>query len=336
MLQVKVKRIGEVSYEEVPPPEARAGEAVVKIKAVGICGSDIHVFKGKNPVLKPPVVQGHEFGGIIKSLNTKEPGYFKVGQKVTVNPIINCHKCYYCNNGMDNMCESQKIFDGMLLDGAMKQEIAVPIKNLLPLPDDYDSMYSCLTEPTAVAIHAVDDIQHKSVLIIGTGTIGLCVQQICKINSNYVITMDIDEYSIDRSKDLGADQVLNVSKKDDIETLTNMIKKRKIDVVVDCVNKNNINNLAMDVVRRGGTIITLGVPTGGTSDIDMVKVLLKEIKIIGSYLFTTKQFIMARDYLINDTVNKEKMVSKSFPLNQAVEAYDYKIKNPSQKVILIN
>ena len=126
MLQVKVKNIYEIEYEDIPEPILNPNEAIIKIASVGICGSDIHVFKGENPVLKPPVVQGHEFGGVIESIKGKGGrNNFKIGQKVTVFPTINCGKCFYCKKDLSHLCETQKIFDGGSLDGAMKEKIAV-------------------------------------------------------------------------------------------------------------------------------------------------------------------------------------------------------------------
>ena len=132
MLQVKVTEIGKIEYEDTPRPVAKSGEAVIEVKSIAICGSDMHVYKGENPIIKPPVVPGHEFGGIIKTINDPKESYnFRIGDKVSVFPLVNCSNCYYCNSGKTYLCENQKIFDGVSFDGAMKEEIAIPLFNLV-------------------------------------------------------------------------------------------------------------------------------------------------------------------------------------------------------------
>jgi len=334
MLQVKISEIGKVIYENIPNPVAKAEEAVVKVKSVGICGSDIHVFKGVNPVLKPPVVQGHEFGGVIKSINDPKKSYsFKVGDKVSVFPIVNCMNCYYCNSNKAHLCENQKIFDGMIFDGAMKEEIAVPLFNLIKLPEKFDIVYASLVEPVSVAMHASKNIKNSNVLVVGSGTIGLFVQQILNLFNNRVIAMDINKDAIELSKKLGSDLALDANDNNNVERISNFLKNEKVDVVIDCVGNKDSFEFARNVLKKTGEIILIGVPKGFV-DINLVYILIHELTIKGSYLYTKEEFIKSKNLMIEDKINYKKIVSKIFPLNQAVEAYDYKLKHPSEKVVM--
>ncbi|GAI79114.1 unnamed protein product, partial [marine sediment metagenome] len=177
------------------------------------CGSEMHIYKGVSPYLKPsaekPVVPGHEFGGIIKSINIGKQCDFKPGMKVVVYIALNCGNCFYCLNGMDHLCENQKFIDGWEIDGGMREETTIPLDNLVELPSSFDLLYSTMIEPTAVAVHAVDKINDSKVLIIGSGLIGLLILKVAKLNNNRVIALDIDDYALRKAGDLMADLVIN-------------------------------------------------------------------------------------------------------------------------------
>lgn len=336
MLQVKVIDICKIGYEKVPEPIMNSGEAIVDIASVGICGSDIHVFKGENPVLKPPLVQGHEFGGTISSIsNLGREKNIKINKKVAVFPIINCGACFYCTKGLDHLCENQMIFDGGIFDGAMKEKIAVPIKNLVLLPDSFDLIYSSLIEPVAVAVHVADKIRSSNILIIGVGTIGLLIQQICKKNKNTVITLDINDNSLKNSSSLGADLVCDYLDPGCQKEINNFLGSKKIDIVIDCVGKENTLKSATDLVRKKGEVILVGVPKSNLK-VDVVGILLKEITLKGSYIYSIKDFLIAKQYVVGGLVDLKKLDLKIFPLTKAEEGYKYKINNPSKKVLLVN
>ena len=336
MLQVKVKNIYEIEYEDIPEPILNPNEAIIKIASVGICGSDIHVFKGENPVLKPPVVQGHEFGGVIESIKGKGGrNNFKIGQKVTVFPTINCGKCFYCKKNLSHLCETQKIFDGGSLDGAMKEKIAVPINNLLLLPNSFDLKYSSLIEPVSVAVHSTNVFKNSNILIIGIGTIGSLVQQVCKNNRNTIITLDVNKNSLNRSINLGADLVCDFTDPEKKQKITDFLGEEKIDVVVDCVGIDETMKFASDIVRKGGKIVLIGVPKKPLR-INAVDLLLKEIDLKGSYLYSLKDFKKAGEYIIKNLIDLESLNIKTFPLDKAKEAYEYKVNNPAEKVLLVN
>lgn len=336
MLQVKISEIEKVIYEDIPNPIPKTGEAVIEVKSVGICGSDISVFKGINPVLKPPVVQGHEFGGIIKSINDPEKKYnFKAGDKVCVFPLVNCHRCYYCNSNKEHLCENQKIFDGMLLDGAMKEEISVPLSNLIKLPDNFNILYSSLVEPISVGLHATLKIKKSNTLVIGSGTVGLFAQQILALNKNTVISMDIDKYSLKKSEDFGSNLVLNFDDRGNNLKISNFLAGGKLDYIIDCVGNSKTFEFSRSVLKKTGRIILIGVPKT-ILNINMIYLLINELSIEGSYLYTLEEFIESKELMVTDKIIYKDIISKYFPLSKAIEAYEYKINHPSEKVVLTN
>ena len=136
--------VGKLIYRDVLDPVLKEGEALIEVKSIGICQSDIEPYQGKHlDVLTLPFVQGHEFGGIIKEIKG-EGKQFKVGDKVSVYPQLNCGNCYYCTNGMEHMCDNQAMFGSAKKEGAMSEMIAVPINNLVKMKDSFDIRYAGL------------------------------------------------------------------------------------------------------------------------------------------------------------------------------------------------
>ncbi|GIP30952.1 zinc-binding dehydrogenase [Paenibacillus sp. J2TS4] len=334
MLQVKLEAIRKVVCEDIPKPEAKESEAVVQVAAVGICGSDMHVYVGKNPVLQPPRVQGHEFGGIIKSING-DAGNLKVGMKVAVNPVINCKKCYYCTNGMEFMCEDGQVVIGGQIPGGMAEEIAVPLRNLVPLDEAFPLLHTAMIEPTAVAMHTADDLRNATVLIIGLGPIGLLCQQVCQLNGNSVIGVDISAHSLACSKQMGATFTVNSGESDFKDQIRQFLGDKKIDVVIDSVCNETTLKLAVDIVRKCGKIKMVGIPHKNF-EVDVLGILLNEIELASSYLYSDEEFLRAARYISANKIDVEPMISKVFPLVQAQEAYEYKLNEPSLKVVLTN
>ena len=287
MLQIRVSAIGTVVCEDTAEPVPGEGEAIVEVRSVGICGSDMHVFKGENPIIKPPVVPGHEFGGVVRIVMSRNGSSFQVGDKVSVFPFVNCMKCYYCLKGQEHLCDNQTAFDGYLMDGAMKERIAVPLDNLVKLPDSFDIRYGALAEPLAVALHAAGAIRESNVLVLGSGPVGLFIQQVCKANGNKVIARDLEEYALAKSRRMGTDLALDFRDKEITDKIAAFASR--LDIAVDCVVNEDSLRLAMNTLKKGGKLITVGVPKGYVP-LDMVQILIHELTVGGSYLYTKEEF----------------------------------------------
>lgn len=334
MMQAKVSKIKEVVLEKIYSPVAEPGKAVVNVYAVGICGSDVHIYLGENPVIKPPWVCGHEFGGVIKSLSEvdRENSKFNIGDKVVVNPVINCGFCYYCRHEAEHMCENQQVIGGTQ-DGAMKEEILVPIKNLVRLNDSFDLLYSPIIEPLAVAIHAIGQIKNSNIVIIGLGTVGLLEQQICIMNGNKVFALDINNFSLELSMKLGACSAINFNEILKNNHFEKFFCGKKIDIVVDNVCSKETLKFSLDIVRKKGRIVLVGIPSKNF-EINILKFLCNEIIMTSSYLYRDSEFIRAANYISENKIDFNSIISKVFPLNLISKAFEYKINHPSIKVII--
>ena len=182
MLQQVMTAPGVIEFNEVPVPEVKPGQVLVKIQKIGICGSDIHVYHGKHPFTKYPVTQGHEVSGEIAQIGQGVEG-FSVGQKVTIQPQVVCGKCYPCRHGKYNLCEELKVM-GFQTTGVASHYFAVDAQKVTPLPEDMSFDEGAMIEPLAVAVHAIrqaGDVAGLKIAVLGAGPIGILVAQAAKI-----------------------------------------------------------------------------------------------------------------------------------------------------------
>ena len=333
MLRVKIQEPRKIVYETVEPPIAGPRQAVLRITASGICGSDMHIYLGENPGIKPPHISGHEFGGVIKSLGSPSMD-FHIGDNVCINPCINCGSCHYCTHGMEHLCDNQSVIGGHQ-PGGMAEEIVVPIKNMVKLPPDFDMTMVPMIEPVGIAVHCLKDAKNLNVLIIGLGTMGLCAQQICKMNGCRVIGTDIQDLSLQMSEKFSADLVFNYNDPDKEQKISEFLGDDKIDLVVETVCSPASLAFSAKNVRKKGRIIILGIPEKNFVA-PILDILFKEIEMVGTSLYRDSDFEFAAKLVIDGKVDITTMVSRVFPLNQAAEAFEYKLSQPSIKVLLSN
>ena len=178
MLQQVMTNPGEITFREVPVPEVKDDQVLVKIRNIGICGSDIHVYHGKHPFTKYPVTQGHEVSGEITEIGKNVSG-FQIGQKVTIEPQVYCGHCYPCRHGKYNLCEELKVM-GFQTTGTASEYFAVDASKVTPIPEDMSYEEGAMIEPLAVAVHGVKqmgDVKGMNITVIGAGPIGNLVAQ---------------------------------------------------------------------------------------------------------------------------------------------------------------
>ena len=326
MFAVILKDAFEIKYEEVPEPELRPGGAIVQVDASGICGSDMHRYSGEEPVKDPSKICGHELGGVITELANDVKG-LKVGQKVAVNPTISCGKCYYCKKGLMYLCDNQ----GWI--SAMTKKVFAPAKCLVPVPDNFDILYTPLFEPAATAIHACGGINDKNVVLIGLGTVGLMAMQILEKNGNKVVLTDISGFSMEQAEKMGGKHIVNLRDKDCEEKIASIFGDEKIDYVIDGVGITSTVDRAVRLVKKRGVVRIVGASRIAI-EFDCRTALLKEVTVESIYIYTEEDYRTAAKMIINDEIQYKDIVSKVFPLQKTKEAFDYKQNKPSTKVLL--
>ena len=216
MLQQVMTKPGEIIFQEVPVPEIRDDQVLVKIMKIGICGSDIHVYHGKHPFTKYPVTQGHEVSGQIVKCGANVTGFHE-GQKITIEPQVYCGHCYPCRHGKYNLCEELKVM-GFQTTGTASEYFAVDASKVTPIPEEMSYDEGAMIEPLAVAVHGVKqmgDVTGMNIVVIGAGPIGNLVAQTAKgMGAAKVMITDVSDLRLEKAKECGIDVCVNTKTKD--------------------------------------------------------------------------------------------------------------------------
>jgi len=330
---------GQLAVQEVPEPAISENEALVKVMACGICGSDVHGYLGLTGRRTAPMTMGHEFSGQVVELGSLVET-FKKGDKVIVQPLNFCGKCVNCRRGNTNMCLNGKLFGVMAVDGAMAELLAVPEKLLFGLPDACSYEVGALTEPFAVAHGAVKkagSLKNKTVLIVGAGTIGLCILQIVKLQSpKLIIVSDLSDSRLKVAQELGADKTINPAKENYLEAVTRFTGGTMVDVSIEAVGIAATVDQAIKSLKRMGVCIWVG-NSARAIEVNMQEIVTKALKIAGTYIYTHREFGEVIDIMGTGRLMAERLISRAVSLQEAPDAFRALHEQPDSFIkILVN
>ena len=270
----------EVTYREEPEPRVQEGDVLIEVDAVGICGSDLHAYHGHDPRRVPPLILGHELAGRI----LEGPGK---GRRVTVNPLITCGCCEYCIQGRNNLCANRTMI-GMTRPGGFAERVTTAAASVIDVPQDMDTRATALTEPAATAVHAlsiagralVRPLAECRALVLGGGAIGMLAALLLSRSG-------VREVTVAETNPLRRASVANVSGAAVYDPReAGGPAANSMDLVVDAVGGKATRDAAMSAVKPGGVVMHIGLQDGA-SEIDMRKLTLAEITLIGTYTYTT-------------------------------------------------
>jgi|SRR5579871_76892 len=250
---------GFLEYKEINAPALKPGHAIIRIKRIGICGTDLHAYEGTQPYFNYPRILGHELSGdLIESDNANG---FVPGEKVTVIPYFNCGICIACRNGKPNCCTGLKVC-GVHVDGGMVDYLAVPSYSIIHNNGlNYDEL--ALIEPLAIGAHGVRRAEIKKdefVLIIGAGPIGVGTMEFARIAGAQVIAMDINESRLQFCKNkLNLEHIINPSHDNIVERLMEITKNDMPTVVIDATGNRKAINNALSYLSHGGRFVLIGL-----------------------------------------------------------------------------
>lgn len=273
----------EILMREQPEPVAAEHEVVLKIDAVGICGSDMHAYHGHDPRRKPGLVLGHEFAGTI--VESRSPAHL-VGARVTGNPLITCGRCDYCVSGRNNLCENRTMV-GMTRPGAYAEFMSIPGASLIDLPHDLPPAKAALTEPAATAVHAINrslpflarPLLECRCLVLGGGAIGMLAALLLKHHGarGTVVT------EVNPKRRRSIETHAGATTLDPREAAP---QEGAFDYVIDAVGSKLTRVAALRAVKPGGVVMHVGLQDW-ESEIDMRKLTLAEIALLGAYTYAT-------------------------------------------------
>ena len=324
VLQQVMTAPGVIEFREIPTPEAGPGQVLVKIQKIGICGSDIHVYHGEHPFTKYPITQGHEVSGEIAALGPGVTG-FVLGQKVTIQPQVVCGNCWPCRHGKYNLCEELKVM-GFQTTGVASRFFAVDGSKVTPLPDSMSFDEGAMIEPLAVAVHAVQragDVTGKDICVLGAGPIGILVAQVAKgLGARKVMITDVSKIRLEKARECGADVCVNTREKDFGEEFLRCFGPDKADVIYDCAGNNITMGQAIQYARKGSTIILVAVfATRG--DVDLAVLNDHELDLNTSMMYRNEDYLKAIELVKEGKVQLKPLISKHFPFQEYLAAYEY-------------
>ncbi|WP_442588749.1 zinc-binding alcohol dehydrogenase family protein [Pedobacter sp. AW31-3R] len=258
---------GMLEYKEKERPVLTPGHAIIKIKRIGICGTDLHAFEGTQPYFNYPRILGHELSGELVAFDEAEgadPEYFSIGEKVTFIPYFNCGHCIACLSAKPNACVHIKVC-GVHVDGGMVEYLSVPSESLIHGNGlNYDEL--ALIEPLAIGAHGVSRAgvqKDEFVLVIGAGPIGLGTMEFARIAGGKVIAMDINSQRLQFCKDkLGIPYTVNAGDTDVMEQLKEMTSGHMPTVIIDATGNLKAINNALYYLAHGGRYVLIGLQKG--------------------------------------------------------------------------
>ena len=330
MKAVQITEAGKVQVADIVKPTLGVGEILLRIKYVGFCGSDLNTYLGRNPMVKMPVIPGHEVGAVIEEIGEGVPAGFEKGMNVTVNPYTNCGKCASCRNGRVNACEHNETV-GVQRNGSMQEFLVLPWTKVIPATGLSDKECA-LIEPMSVGFHAVSRAQVTdidTVAVIGCGMIGLGAIVRASLRGARVIAMDIDDEKLELAKRLGASMVINSKTENVVERVRELTDGYMADVVIEAVGSPVTYVTAIDIVAFTGRVACIGYAKSEVA-FQTKYFVQKELDIRGSRNAMPEDFRAVIHYLQNGNCPMNELISAVVKPEEAGEALQKWSENPGK------
>jgi 2-desacetyl-2-hydroxyethyl bacteriochlorophyllide A dehydrogenase len=303
-----------------PIPEVGRNEALVKVKYVGICGSDLTIYLGKNPRAKIPVTPGHEIVGEIVALKGASAAPLAVGDRVAVVPTLTCGSCELCRTGRRHLCKAIH-FIGIQTEGGFAEYVKVPVDNLLRLPEGLSFEKAVLVEPVAVAIHAIRLARVEAgdfAVVVGAGPIGLLVAMLARHSGCEVLISEISESRAQFAEELGFATV-HAARADLVGRVKELTGERGADLIFECVGHPSTIDPMIEMGRPEAQFVVVGA-FKEPAPIDLFRMSRKEQRVVASWTYTMDDFRRAVRFLDESAIPFERIISHFIPLDQAQEA----------------
>ncbi len=330
---------GKIDFYEKPLRNPRQHEVLIKVHTAAICGSDLHLFKGRHPSVSLPAAVGHELAGEVVGFGRRVTG-FKDGERVTVEPVIACGSCYYCLRGKYHLC-SNISFQYRQGQGAFAEYFYAPENRTYKLPEGVSCEEGALIEPLSVALHAVKKSGihiGQSSAVIGAGAVGQLVAQL--VNNHTGIkpfVADINEFRVQKAIDLGANGVFTSRKEDLKERIMSATDKLGVDCAFEAVGLETTLVQALEVVKKGGKVTLLGIFEEPAPKIPINLFVQREISLTGSQGYAW-DFDDAITLASEKRIKLSELITTRLPLNQLQKGFDLLMQpqNNQIKVIIEN
>jgi L-iditol 2-dehydrogenase len=327
MKALNLRAINELAIEEWPTPNLEPNEVLVRVAACGICGSDVHGVDGSTGRRVPPIIMGNEAAGQIVACGAAVTGW-QTGDRVTFGCVIHCAACFYCRRGELELCENRRwlgvSIPGFRKHGAFAEYVAVPQQILFRIPQELTYERAAMMEPLTIAAHALARTQlalYDTVVVVGTGMIGLLVVQLVKLSgASRIVAVDIDDRRLELASHFGATDLLR-SHRDDVPAAVRALTGgRGADVTFEVVGTGATVALAIACTRKGGSLTLIG-NLAPTIEVPLQEIVLGELTLRGTTNAST-EWDACLQMLSCGAVNVDALVSAVAPLAEGVEWFD--------------
>jgi L-iditol 2-dehydrogenase len=319
MKALLLKQYMELEYTDLPEPAIGADDVLVRVRACGICGSDIHGMDGSSGRRIPPLVMGHEAAGVIEKTGRNVTAW-KAGDRVTFDSTVSCGKCHFCRRGQVNLCENRQVLGVSCGDyrrnGAFAEFVAVPQNILYRLPDSLPFEHAALIEAISIAVHAVNLTPvtlGDTALVVGSGMIGLLTLQAARAaGCGRVFAVDLEDSKLELAKELGATDTFNPKSSDVVKEIQDRTGGRGADVVLEAVGATDPIRTAIAAVRKGGTVTLIGNITPKI-ELNLQQVVTREIRLQGT-CGSAGEYPACMDLLVSGAIRVDPIISAKAPL----------------------
>ena len=330
---------GRLEYVDVPEPEVGDSDVLVRVEAVGICGSDVHGMDGSSGRRVPPLIMGHEAAGTIEAVGRSVEG-LAAGDAVTFDSTVYCGRCRFCADGLTNLCDDRRVLgvatDEWRRDGAFAERIAVPARIVHRLRPGTPMVAAALAEPLAVALHAVSrapDAGAGSVLVVGTGLIGLLViAGLRAVGCDRIVAVDLSTARLARATEMGATDVVKAGGDDLGARLLGLTDGRGPDVAFEAVGIPGTVALAIDAVRKGGTVVLVG-NVRPVAELPLQWAVSRQLTLAGSAA-SCGEYPQALELIASRQVDVEALVSRVVPLSEGAAWFD-RLREPGTDLLKV-
>jgi L-iditol 2-dehydrogenase len=314
---------GQIEISEAAAPTPGAGQVLLRIQRIGVCGSDIHVFHGKHPYTSYPVVQGHEFSAIVEAVGPGVTGIER-GQKVTAMPQVVCGECPPCRRGDEHICDRLKV-QGFQAPGCAQQLWVTAAEKIVQLPDSFSFEQGALVEPISVAVHAIaraGELSGRRAVVLGAGPIGNLVAQAARASGAKVLITDLSEHRLEIARRCGLADTSNPAREDLQTASRRVFGDAGFDLAFECVGVEATLTAATENLAKGGTLVVVGV-FGDKPRMDLGLVQDRELRIIGTLMYQRPDYEQAVAWIDSGAIITEPLMSEHFSMDQYLDAYRY-------------
>jgi 2-desacetyl-2-hydroxyethyl bacteriochlorophyllide A dehydrogenase len=323
MRQAVMVSPGVIEFREAPEPRPGPGEVLLRVKRIGICGSDIHVNHGLHPFTSYPVVQGHEFSGVVEAVG-EGVSAFRPGDKATATPQIVCGECRPCLRGDYHICDTLKV-QGFQAPGCAQDLFVTSAEQTVKLPDQFTFEQGAMVEPTAVAVHAASragEVAGRNVVVLGAGPIGNLVAQVCRAGGANVLVTDLSDFRLGIARQCGLANTSSARQEELADAVGRVFGESGFGIALECVGVEATLSAAIGAIGKGGRIVVVGV-FGEKPRVAMGLVQDRELMLIGTLMYRYPDYERAVAMISSGEVLTSPLETEHFPFEKYADAYRF-------------